>query len=103
MKKFKDIRESLTLSEANMVVVVPIDYDPFNKKGQSMAMKLLDMDVFPLDYSKDRRMALAGEPKKLEKALKSMGKSSADIKSLMKTAVKHTGNEKFVRGKDFKN
>jgi Sec-independent protein translocase protein TatA len=48
-------------------------------------------------------MALAGEPKKLEKALKSMGKGSADIKSLMKTAVKHTGNEKFVRGKDFKN
>ena len=103
MKSFKDIRENHVLSEANMVIVVPIDYDPFSKKGQSVAMKLLDMETFPMDYSKDRRMALAGEPKKLEKSLKALGKSSDEIKALMKSAVKHTGNEKFVRGKTFKN
>ena len=105
MKNFFQLRESLSLQEAPAsyrTIVFEFPIELFNKAGQTFRA------TAPEKYkTTDRFFAMAGEPKDLEKMLKTdpILKGKVDVASIMKGAVKFTGKEKFGRqkGANFKN
>ena len=132
--KFKSVKESIDLDELHAQAIVVEELDAFH--GQAIAAELLEavpstvvafeapFAIFtkeagsfffnlPTKYkvakvadSSDRHVAIAGEPKNLEKMLKDpIFDGKLDVEAIMKDAVKFTGKERFPRekGKNFKN
>ena len=104
---FFQLRESLQ-EAPEQVIVFKAPFQLFDKDGKSFQFEL------PQKYktsvaasSNDRFLAIAGDPKNLEKMLKTdpMLKGKVDVDTIMKGAVKFTGKEKFGRNKgaNFKN
>jgi hypothetical protein len=112
MKNFFQLRESLSLQEAPpasyRTIVFEFPIELFNKAGQNFRATAPEKyKTTVVAASNDRFFAMAGEPKDLEKMLKTdpILKGKVDVASIMKGAVKFTGKEKFGRqkGANFKN
>jgi hypothetical protein len=101
---------SIELLEArpSTVIVVKFPIELFNKAGQTFRATAPEKyKTTVVAASNDRYFAIAGEPKNLEKMLKTdpILKGKVDVEATMATAVKFTGKEKFGRqkGKNFTN
>lgn len=89
------------------VVVFEAPFALFSKEAGSFFFNLpTKYKVAKVADSNDRHVAIAGEPKNLEKMLKDpIFDGKLDVEAIMKDAVKFTGKERFPRekGKNFKN
>ena len=101
---------SVELLEAkpSTVIVVKFPIELFNKAGQTFRATAPEKHkTTVVAASNDRYFAIAGEPKALEKMLKTdpLLKGKVDVDAVMATAVKFTGKETFGRqkGANFKN
>jgi hypothetical protein len=111
MKNFFQLRESLSLQEAPAsyrTIVFEFPIELFNKAGQNFRATAPEKyKTTVVAASNDRFFAMAGEPKDLEKMLKTdpILKGKVDVAAIMKGAVKFTGKEKFFRqkGANFRN
>lgn len=102
MKDFFDLRENSLQEQPSSVIVFQAPFQLFDKAGKSFSFNLpKDYKVAKVADSNDRHLAIAGEPKDLEKLLKThpMLKGKVDAASIMKNVKKFTGKEKFGRGK----
>ena len=100
MKSFKEIRK--LFEQPSTVITFAVPFQLFDKAGKSFTFDLSkDWNVSSVASSNDRHIAIAGEPKDLQKLLKGhpMLKGKVDAAAIMQGAVKFTGKEKFGRGK----
>ena len=104
MKDFFKLRENNRnnlLEQPSTVIVFQAPFQLFDKAGKSFSFNLSKYNVTKVADSNDRHLAIAGEPKDLEKLLKThpMLKGKVDVAGIMKAKRKFTGKEKFGRGK----
>ena len=110
----EELSEAMTASvelleaKPSTVIVLRMPMELFNKAGQTFRATAPEKHkTTVVAASNDRYFAIAGEPKDLEKMLKTdpLLKGKVDVDAVMATAVKFTGKETFFRqkGANFKN
>jgi len=110
----EELSETMTASvelleaKPSTVIVLRMPMELFNKAGQTFRATAPEKHkTTVVAASNDRYFAIAGEPKDLEKMLKTdpLLKGKVDVDAVMATAVKFTGKETFFRqkGANFKN